>query len=87
MSDDIHEFIGRVGAIPDGTTGCLSLFIPDTGYGARARCLPRTHAWRRRALRPDIILGAVSCLANREGKVRAKVEAARLRRIAKLDFE
>ncbi len=28
MSDDIHEVMGGVGAIP-GTTGCLSLFISD----------------------------------------------------------
>lgn len=62
MSDDIHEVMGGVGAIP-GTTGCLSLFIPDEELERvvyPALTLDDVEHFA------DIILKAVGCLANRE---------------------
>ena len=75
MSDDIHEVMGGVGAIP-GTTGCLSLFIPEAELEAAVIPALTLEDVDRFA---DIVLGAVSELAAREAEARAEVEAARPR--------
>ena len=75
MSDDIHEVMGGVGAIP-GTTGCLSLFIPEAELEAAVIPSLTLEDVDRFA---DIVLGAVPELAAREADARAEVEAARPR--------
>lgn len=72
MSDDIHEVMGGVGAIP-GTTGCLSLFISNaevekTVYPAL------THADVDRFA--DVVLNAVAILNARKADAYAEVKAA-----------
>lgn len=72
MSDDVHELMGGVGAIP-GTTGCLSLFISNRE--------------QREVIYPaltledadnfaDVILTGVGCLEKRLEEARAEVRAA-----------
>ena len=72
MSDDIHEVMGGVGAIP-GTTGCLSLFIPEAELEAEVIPALTLEDVDRFA---DVVLGAVPELATREAEARAEVEAA-----------
>lgn len=75
MSDGIHEVMGGVGAIP-GTTGCLSLFIPDSEL-ERVVCPALTLEDVDRFA--DIILAAVPVLASREAEAVAELEATRAR--------
>ena len=72
MSDDIHEVMGGVGAIP-GTTGCLSLFISNEELQRvvyPALTLEDVNHFA------DVILGALPLLAEREAEARAEVRAA-----------
>ena len=75
MSDDIHEVMGGVGAIP-GTTGCLSLFISNEELQRvvyPALTLEDVNHFA------DVILGALPLLAEREAEARAEVRAAHAR--------
>ena len=72
MSDDIHEVMGGVGAIP-GTTGCLSLFISNaevekTVYPALTLADVDRFA--------DVVLNAVAILNARKDDAYAEVKAA-----------
>ncbi len=72
MSDDIHEVMGGVGAIP-GTTGCLSLFVPTadierTVYPALTLADVNRFA--------DVVLGAVAFLDERSEEAVEEVTAA-----------
>lgn len=75
MSDDIHEVMGGVGAIP-GTTGCLSLFISNEELQRvvyPALTLEDVNHFA------DVILGALPLLAEREAEACAEVRAAHAR--------
>ena len=72
MSDDIHEVMGGVGAIP-GTTGCLSLFVP-TSENDRTVYPALTLADVNRFA--DVVLGAVALLNERREEALREVAAA-----------
>ncbi len=72
MSDDIHEVMGGVGAIP-GTTGCLSLFVSDseikkTVYPALTLADVDRYV--------DVILTAIPILSARQREAYDEVQAA-----------
>ncbi len=75
MSDDIHEVMGGVGAIP-GTTGCLSLFISNEELNKVVYPSLTLQDVGRFA---DVILQAVGKLAKREQEALREVDAARQR--------
>lgn len=73
MSDDIHEVMGGVGAIP-GTTGCLSLFISLEELEREVYPALTLEDAERYA---DVILGAVAELNARRAEAEAEVAAQR----------
>ena len=77
MSDDIHEVMGGVGAIP-GTTGCLSLFVP-TAENKRSVYPALTLADVNRFA--DVVLGAVALLHERREDAVKEVAAAASRAV------
>ena len=77
MSDDIHEVMGGVGAIP-GTTGCLSLFVP-TAENKRSVYPALTLADVNRFA--DVVLGAVALLHERQEDAVKEVAAAASRAV------
>ena len=72
MSDDIHEVMGGVGAIP-GTTGCLSLFVPAEELERTVYPTLTLEDVNRFA---DVILAAVGQLALRREDAWKEVIAA-----------
>lgn len=75
MSDDIHELMGGVGAIP-GTTGCLSLFISRQELEHIVYPSLTLDDAERYA---NLIVAAVGKLAARREQAQAEVRAATLR--------
>ncbi len=75
MSDDIHEVMGGVGAIP-GTTGCLSLFVPEKELEATVYPVLTLADVNRFA---DVVLEAVSCLNARSKEAWKELMDARKR--------
>ena len=75
MSDDIHTVMGGVGQIP-GTSGCLSLFIPDA---EQQRVVYPALTEEDAGRYADVILGAVGELHARLPEAMRELEAARER--------
>lgn len=77
MSDDIHEVMGGVGAIP-GTTGCLSLFISLEELEREVYPALTLDDAEKYA---DVILGAVLELNARRSEAQAELDAQRSRAV------